>query len=200
MTTLEGSRKRFTKAPFAGQKGRCSWCGTTDIPKGRRNWCSQECVDAYLMRASATHVRNLLKKRDRGICAICGIDSDKAYRAWRETSKDVARLADWLINHARWNQDWNGSRWVWRREEPAQAREVRRFRDDLRVRYCPDGEWSRYRSTGWDADHIVPVAEGGGECDLSNYRTLCHPCHKRVTAELAARLAAARKAEKNATT
>jgi hypothetical protein len=24
----------------------------------------------------------------------------------------------------------------------------------------------------WQADHIVPVAEGGGECDLSNYRTL----------------------------
>eukprot|EP00976_Prorocentrum_cordatum_P075602 1181956-Prorocentrum_minimum.AAC.10 len=24
----------------------------------------------------------------------------------------------------------------------------------------------------WQADHIVPVAEGGGECDLNNYRTL----------------------------
>src|SRR5947209_4294869 len=29
------------------------------------------------------------------------------------------------------------------------------------------------RQTLWDADHIVPVAEGGGECDLENIRTLC---------------------------
>ncbi len=36
----------------------------------------------------------------------------------------------------------------------------------------------------WDADHIVPVAEGGGECDLSNLRTLCIPCHNRQTQAL----------------
>jgi hypothetical protein len=24
----------------------------------------------------------------------------------------------------------------------------------------------------------VPVAEGGGECDLSNMRTLCLKCHR----------------------
>lgn len=45
------------------------------------------------------------------------------------------------------------------------------------------------RRTFWDADHIVPVAEGGGECDLSNLRTLCWRCHKRETARLRRRLA-----------
>jgi len=40
----------------------------------------------------------------------------------------------------------------------------------------------------WDADHIVPVVEGGGECSLANMRTLCIPCHKRVTAELRQKL------------
>ena len=35
----------------------------------------------------------------------------------------------------------------------------------------------------WDADHIVPVADGGGECGLENYRLLCRPCHVRVTLE-----------------
>lgn len=40
------------------------------------------------------------------------------------------------------------------------------------------------RSSLWDADHIVPVVEGGGECDLSNIRTLCLRCHRQVTAEL----------------
>lgn len=34
----------------------------------------------------------------------------------------------------------------------------------------------------WQADHIVAVADGGGECDLSNFRTLCTVCHASVTA------------------
>jgi 5-methylcytosine-specific restriction endonuclease McrA len=50
--------------------------------------------------------------------------------------------------------------------------------------------WSQWglkpgqRSSLWDADHIVPVVEGGGECDLENLRTLCIRCHRDVTAEL----------------
>jgi 5-methylcytosine-specific restriction protein A len=35
----------------------------------------------------------------------------------------------------------------------------------------------------WEADHIIPVADGGGECGLDNYRLLCRPCHLRVTIE-----------------
>lgn len=34
-----------------------------------------------------------------------------------------------------------------------------------------------HRSSFWDADHVVPVVEGGGLCDLSNMTTLCCPCH-----------------------
>ncbi len=48
------------------------------------------------------------------------------------------------------------------------------------------------RKSLWDADHILPVAEGGGECDLGNLRTLCLHCHRMVTAALRARLAAKR--------
>lgn len=44
------------------------------------------------------------------------------------------------------------------------------------------------RKSLWDADHIVPVAEGGGQCDLSNMRTLCLRCHGAVTAALRNRL------------
>ncbi len=40
------------------------------------------------------------------------------------------------------------------------------------------------RRSLWDADHILPVAEGGGGCDLENMRTLCLPCHREVTADL----------------
>ena len=54
---------------------------------------------------------------------------------------------------------------------------------------------ARMGSTGhlWQADHIVAVVEGGGECGLDGYRTLCTVCHRRETAALAARRAAARK-------
>ena len=47
---------------------------------------------------------------------------------------------------------------------------------------------SRWPGSLWDADHIVPVVEGGGLCDLENYRTLCLPCHQAVTRELRVRL------------
>ena len=44
------------------------------------------------------------------------------------------------------------------------------------------------RKSLWDADHIMPVAEGGGECDLSNLRTLCLRCHRENTGKLRVRL------------
>ncbi len=42
--------------------------------------------------------------------------------------------------------------------------------------------WVRKHGGGlWDADHIIPVKEGGGLCGLENIRTLCLNCHKIVT-------------------
>jgi 5-methylcytosine-specific restriction protein A len=63
----------------------------------------------------------------------------------------------------------------------------------LRVHGIPSG---RTTTDWWDADHIVPVIEGGGECGLANFRTLCIPCHQKVTRELHSREKARRKEEK----
>ena len=55
--------------------------------------------------------------------------------------------------------------------------------------------WDLESYTGrslWEADHIVPVVEGGGECDLSNLRTLCLRCHRMATLGLRLRRAEAR--------
>ena len=42
--------------------------------------------------------------------------------------------------------------------------------------------WKRKFGGGlWDADHILPVKDGGGSCGLENLRTLCISCHKLVT-------------------
>jgi 5-methylcytosine-specific restriction protein A len=62
---------------------------------------------------------------------------------------------------------------------------------DYNARKRFEKEWGA-RHNLWDADHIVPVAEGGGECDLSNMRTLCLKCHRQATAELRRRLSAER--------
>lgn len=53
----------------------------------------------------------------------------------------------------------------------------------------------RWVGPGWEADHIVPVVEGGGACGLDNFRTACIPCHKRETAALAGRRASGRRGE-----
>ena len=38
------------------------------------------------------------------------------------------------------------------------------------------------------ADHTLPVAEGGGCCGIGNFRTLCVPCHRQETEALRRRL------------
>jgi 5-methylcytosine-specific restriction protein A len=45
----------------------------------------------------------------------------------------------------------------------------------------------------WQADHIRPVAEGGGECGLENIQTICTKCHKLKTAIQAGKNAKPRK-------
>ena len=41
----------------------------------------------------------------------------------------------------------------------------------------------RRRTSWWEADHILPVVEGG-DSGLDNIRTLCIPCHREVTKAL----------------
>jgi hypothetical protein len=41
------------------------------------------------------------------------------------------------------------------------------------------GPWNTVNFSFWEADHIVPVFQGGGVCGLENYRTLCLLCHKK---------------------
>jgi len=58
---------------------------------------------------------------------------------------------------------------------------------DYAARRRFEKEWGSRRSL-WDADHLVAVVEGGGECGLSNMRTLCLKCHRAATAQLRAQL------------
>ncbi len=72
--------------------------------------------------------------------------------------------------------------------------ELKRSRGTHRLKLLAQWGLKRIsRKSLWDADHIVPVVEGGGECDIANLRTLCLVCHKKQTLELQRRLRAADK-------
>jgi 5-methylcytosine-specific restriction endonuclease McrA len=71
--------------------------------------------------------------------------------------------------------------------------QLKRSRGERRAKRLEHWGLARFsRKSLWDADHIVPVIEGGGECDLSNIRTLCLRCHRQVTLELRKRRAVER--------
>jgi 5-methylcytosine-specific restriction enzyme A len=71
----------------------------------------------------------------------------------------------------------------------AAARKLRFSRGATRTSLLAHwGLRTRSRKSLWDADHIMAVIEGGGECDLSNIRTLCLRCHRVATALLRNRI------------
>lgn len=135
-----------------GSSGRClcRWCAI-EVPKGRRTFCSDDCVHEWRLRSNPGYLREQVLKRDRGICKSCRIDT-LAARGILKRSRGASRQR--LLNF-----------------------------------------WDLKRYTGrslWEADHIIPVIEGGGECDLSNLRTLCLRCHRMATLGLRLRRAEAR--------
>jgi len=132
-----------------GTNGRalCRWCNL-EVPPQRFTFCSDWCVHEWRLRSDPGYLREQVLKRDRGICAICRINTRAAYG------------------------------------------ELRRSRGTHRLRLLVKWGLKRLtRKTLWDADHILPVVEGGGECDLQNLRTLCLICHREQTLALRRRRA-----------
>ena len=128
----------------------CRWCGKGVKPP-KRTMCSPECVHELKLRISGRYLRDCVYKRDKGICAICKIDT-------KEIAKKAITLeGDELVNYLNENKiSLNRKIWV-----------------------------KKHGGGLWDADHIIPVKEGGGVCGLDNMRTLCIKCHKNETAILA---------------
>lgn len=131
-----------------GENGRalCRWCNL-EAPPGRRTFCSEYCVHEWRLRSDPGYLRDCVFQRDRGVCAMCGLDTvaEFAHLKRLRGAGRAARLAGWGL-------------------KPGARRSL------------------------WDADHIIPVVEGGGECDLANIRTLCLRCHRNATAALRERL------------
>jgi len=156
----------------------CRWCEGT-VPKPRRTFCSQKCVDDALMTCHSGTARQAVYKRDRGICVMCGCNATQEFKKWLETFREVRRLVNWLQHQERFHQDFVDGRWQFRPSllTPVEVGDLRRKLEKRLLLHNPG--WTRGRSTGFDVDHILPVFMGGGSCGLDNLQTLCHPCHKR---------------------
>lgn len=134
---------RYRQPRGKGPNGRslCRYCHE-EVPKGRSSWCSKECYKLGDWGAA----RHEVWKRDRGVCALCGLDCHKLASVLRKA------------NHR--------EKFEMLRDTPL--------------------EWVAHRyGVLYEVDHILPKHLGGTH-DLDNLRTLCVPCHKRVTAEQAA--------------
>lgn len=142
----------------------CRYCGKP-ISKGRLTFCSRTCVHEWRVRSDPGYVRECLRQRDGGVCSECGLDTVAVASEMR-----VIESAARGVGTPRY-----------RYTSPSQAFE--RFVEENKL------FWARGHRSPWEADHVLAVAEGGGECGLDGYRTLCVPCHRRVTAAMQHRLA-----------
>jgi 5-methylcytosine-specific restriction protein A len=140
--TLKGGYVSPSELP-KGPNGRalCRYC-SKEVAGRRITFCSDACVMEWKVRSQPGYAKELVAKRDDGICEICRKDC---------------------------------------------------FAD---LRNTPAFRYIRRRLRRFDMDHRIPVIEGGGSCGLENLRTLCRPCHRVVTAALAARRAFRRKSRK----
>jgi len=107
LCTAPGGRVVF-HIPITGYKGKPCPPTITTTPQGntlfrgvklckcgclkavrppRRVWFSQECVDAWLIKNVYSFARAFIRKRDKGICQKCGVDTLKVKRdywqAWQ---------------------------------------------------------------------------------------------------------------------
>jgi len=77
----------------------CRWCADP-VPKGRREWCGDQCVREYRIR-NGMSVRGEVFGRDRGVCRACRFDCPRAERLlWecraRRREERYRRLMAWL--------------------------------------------------------------------------------------------------------
>ena len=117
----------------------------------RRTICSPECAHELKLRTSNRYLRLCVYKRDKGICKLCMDDTKLVAKKALELKKN--NLIKELETFLK-SKNISLKRKIWKSK-------------------CGGGLW--------DADHIIPVKDGGGQCGLDNIRTLCIDCHKITT-------------------
>ena len=191
---MSTNRTKQMEPLLKGPNGRniCRYCGEEVAPP-RRTFCSDQCVHEWKIRSNPGYAALQVYRRDKGVCAACGLDCDRLVSRWRVLLSRAARFACWYT----FSTDV-----VMAIDRIGRLLKLRSWRDvglGARVALIDMAEFfkqypwvlKRIRHPNcrlWDMDHTKPVVEGGGECGLDNLRTLCVPCHLNETRELRKRM------------
>lgn len=173
-------KQRIYQEARKGSRGKllCTWCGKEVVPP-RITFCSDVCVHHWTLRTSGSYLRTMVRERDRGVCAACGLDTERlrnllvpswpvVLKAFCESRQIDRSMATWTPSVM---AEWDFTR-----------TKLARWAARLRVRVNP--VWMDRidkQHDLWDADHNVAVEDGGGCCGLENMQTLCALCHGSKT-------------------
>jgi hypothetical protein len=143
----------------------CLFCLAVHFPVVDSPFCGERCAASYAAAATQSSARRQLFDREMGVCRACGFNCHAFFKRLQALPSEQARMQ--ALMNSPYSTD---------------SGRLRRM-----LTHPKEGDF-------WEADHIVPVAEGGGESDLSNYQTLCTPCHAKKTKEQERRAAHTRRA------
>lgn len=172
--------RRFAMPGDHAKAGTCRWCRTTSLPVGRRNWCSDRCVESFLSTKGHAHLTNLVRHRDGDCCQICRFDGGLEH----ERAIAFGRIAE---DQAAARRFGNGP--------PSECYELSSrgvYRQQFKIALGRALGFSAFARAWFDVDHVVPKSLGGRN-ELPNLRLLCIRCHKAETAKLRIVLAAIRR-------
>jgi len=108
------------------------------------------------VQTQSQYLREKLFERDKGICFFCKRDCHLIYLTACTATNSEARKV--IIESLK---------------DPLFLKKTSRCLNDLSLPFKP--------GMFWEAAHIIDVQDGGGASSLSNFRTLCVPCHHRET-------------------
>lgn len=123
-------------------------------------------------------LKKLVLRRDKGVCASCGLDTLRLRKALEKLQRQCERRL-----FGKESQECFEKRII--RRTSLRARVVALERAGFRGCFKESGYgFPKVSQALWEADHKVPLAIGGAD-DLENLQTLCRACHKQVTKRLA---------------
>ena len=83
---------QLSLSDFPEIPGQCRIC-KKPLPKRRRSWCSQECVEHYRLMTDWNYIRGKILERDQYRCQRCG------HEPWRGPSGRRRRHLDMHVDH-----------------------------------------------------------------------------------------------------
>uniref|UniRef100_UPI00358EC9D4 DNA annealing helicase and endonuclease ZRANB3 isoform X2 n=1 Tax=Myxine glutinosa TaxID=7769 RepID=UPI00358EC9D4 len=115
-------------------------------------FCSEVCRQSFSLRAHGLEIRKVVCETEYGVCQACGLDAQDLFKRVRDAPHTL------------------------RKELLQQSHMIH-----LPVKQLNDMVRHPYAGQFWQADHVRPVWNGGGQCSLANLQTLCTPCHLKKT-------------------